>query len=53
MPMEFRSKQEVDFLYEGRVRHGDEMQHFITEQARNHIAFNGCTDILPMDTNDY
>ena len=49
----FRSKEEVDLLYEGRVRHGDELQQLMNERVRNHIPFNKLTDILPMDNDDY
>ena len=51
--IKFRSKQEVDLLHERRVGQDDEMRHLINERTRNHIAFNRCTDISPMDTDGY
>ena len=49
----FRSEEEVNLLYEGRVRHGDELQHLVNERSRNHARRNKKTDISPYDTFDY
>ena len=49
----FRSEEEVDLLYEGRVRHDDELQQLVNERTRNHARRNKETDISPYDTFDY
>ena len=49
----FRSKEEVDLLYEGRVRTEAELRQLMNEKVRNHIPFNKLTDISPTDTNGY
>ena len=49
----FRSEEEVDLLYEGRVGHGDELQQLINERSRNHVPVIRSTDISPMDSNNY
>ena len=49
----FRSEEEVNLLYEGRVRHGDELQQLVNERTRNHARRNKETDISPYDAFDY